>query len=124
MPFENELVVVTLPSSSFRKLLDYLVAWGGQPVAGLRMEIKDGKPVNVSVNGTPVTDADTSSYRVATSDYLLGGGDKMTFLAEGTEKVFLNYKLRDAILDYCMGEYKAGRNLNALLDGRIKNITN
>ena len=39
-------------------------------------------------------------YNVATTDYLLDGGDKMYFLGETIETVDINYKMRDLLIDY------------------------
>ena len=39
-------------------------------------------------------------YYVATTDYLLGGGDKMYFLAESKETTVLDYKMRDVLINY------------------------
>ena len=39
-------------------------------------------------------------YYVATTDYLLDGGDKMYFLAETTKTIDINYKMRDVLIDY------------------------
>ena len=39
-------------------------------------------------------------YYVATSDFLLNGGDKMDFFNKSSENTFLNYKIRDLLIDY------------------------
>ena len=39
-------------------------------------------------------------YYVATTDYLLDGGDKMYFLGETLKTTDINYKMRDVLLDY------------------------
>ena len=40
------------------------------------------------------------SYYVLTNDYLQNGGDGMDFFADPEELIGLDYKVRDAILDY------------------------
>jgi len=117
MPFENELVILTLSYPILQKLLNYIAQTGGQPVSGLRMTIRDGKPADVTINGQ---EADPSGiFRVVTSDYLANGGDNMSFLSEATSTVQLSYKLRDAIIDHILSEQRAGRKINAALDQRI-----
>jgi hypothetical protein len=37
---------------------------------------------------------------VATSDYLVTGGDNMTFFTEALSKTETDYKIRNAIIDY------------------------
>ena len=40
------------------------------------------------------------NYVVATSDYLLNGGDKMNFFKLNKNVLSINYKIRDALIDY------------------------
>ena len=43
---------------------------------------------------------ENKNYFVATTDYLLDGGDKMYFLAESKETTIIDYKMRDVLIDY------------------------
>lgn len=120
MPFENELVVLTLPAPAFRKMLTYLALAGGQPVAGFRLEVQDKQPLHIYI-GTDEIFADSRPfYTVVTSDYLANGGDNMSFFAEATATEMLNYKLRDAIIDYIIQQNKEGKHIHPELDGRVK----
>ncbi len=78
MPFENETVVLTLKGANARLLLDAIAKAGGEPVAGLKMQIANGKATNVLINGKPFDE--TKNYRVLTSDYVAGGGDHIAGL--------------------------------------------
>jgi 2',3'-cyclic-nucleotide 2'-phosphodiesterase (5'-nucleotidase family) len=118
MPFENEIVVLTITGEKALGLLNYIAKSNGQPLAGATLEIKDEKPENILIGGKPF-DA-TKSYRVVTSDYLAGGGDKMRFFSEPLSYQVLNIKLRDAIINYMRAENKKGNSLNPKTDGRIK----
>ena len=40
------------------------------------------------------------TYYIATMDYLLNGGDNMTFFATNEGAYDLNYKMRDLYIDY------------------------
>src|SRR5690606_26136729 len=73
MPFENELVTVDLSADAVRRLAGFIAASGGQPVAGLRMTIQDGKPLDIRIGGEPLEASGT--YRLLTYDYLANGGD-------------------------------------------------
>ena len=117
MPFENELVVVTLSGEKTKLMFDFLAYINGMPIAGATMGIKDGKAIDVKINEQPIDT--TRQYRVATSDYLAFGGDNMTFFLNPLKFEKLNYKLRDGIIDYIAKENKAGRSINAKLDKRI-----
>jgi len=118
MPFENEIVVLTLSGEKALGLLNYVARSNGQPLAGATLEIKDEKPENILIGGKAFDP--TKTYRVVTSDYLAGGGDKMRFFNEPLSYQILNVKLRDAIINYMRAENKKGNTLNPKTDGRIK----
>lgn len=40
------------------------------------------------------------SYNVATSDYLLNGGDNMVFFKDAEKVTEIDYKIRNAMIDY------------------------
>lgn len=117
MPFENELLVCTIKGTDVRLLLEFIAASNGQPVAGLRMKIKDKKPVDVLINGQPF---DISrNYRVLTSDYVSNGGDNARGFKDPLEKKVLGLKVRDALLNEVKDKQALGKAITAQLDGRI-----
>jgi 2',3'-cyclic-nucleotide 2'-phosphodiesterase (5'-nucleotidase family) len=118
MPFENEIVVLTLSGEKAMGLFKYIAKSNGMPLAGATLEIKDENAENIKINGNAFDPNKT--YRVATSDYLAGGGDKMRFFSEPISYQILNVKLRDAIINYLRAENKKGNLLNPKTDGRIK----
>lgn len=118
MPFENELVLLKLKGSQFKGMLDKMAEKGGLPEAGIRMTIDHGKATSVSVAGIPFDS--TKTYGVVTSDYLANGGDSYTFFLDPLERIPLNKKLRDAIIEYCEALGKKGRIIKPYLDGRIQ----
>jgi 2',3'-cyclic-nucleotide 2'-phosphodiesterase (5'-nucleotidase family) len=117
MPFENELVVLTLTGEKTQQLLNYVARSEGMPIAGVKMGIQKGKAVEVLINGKPFNPE--KKYTVITSDYLANGGDKMSFFKEPVDAQVLHKKLRDAIIEYMVEENKAGRKLNPKKDGRV-----
>lgn len=120
MPFENEIVIVTLSGEKVNSLLEHIVNKGGMPVAGIRITIKNQMPSQVTI-GESVFDI-SQTYRIATSDYLASGGDNMTFFTDEPRKNFLNKKIRDAIIDYLTEQNKSGKKITARKDGRIQFI--
>lgn len=117
MPFENEIVVLTLSGEKTQQLFDYIAHAKGMPVAGIKMGIKDTIPTNVLIGGIPFDN--TKTYTVATSDYLSAGGDKMRFFNNPIKIDNVGYKLRDALIDYMVEENAKGNKLNSKKDGRI-----
>lgn len=91
MPFDNELVWVRLPANSLNDIAIYLKTSGGEPLSNA--SISKGK---LLVNGWRDT---TSSFWVITSDYLLNGGDKMTFFQKKMEVNHIGKLLRDALIE-------------------------
>ncbi len=116
MPFDNELVILTLPGSELMELCNLFAAAGGQGMSGLRLEIKHGKAQNMTVNGRNIRPE--QNYTIATSDYLAGGNDNMMPLARHTSRQETGMKIRDIFIDFVRQETAAGRQLTAALDGR------
>jgi 2',3'-cyclic-nucleotide 2'-phosphodiesterase (5'-nucleotidase family) len=118
MPFENELVIVELPVSAMYEMMEYLAFTGGEPLSDIQLHVKAGRVVSAQVQGQDLTER---TYRVLTSDYLAGGGDKMVFLTEAqrVDMQKLGLKIRDAILDHCEALGKSGGKIDKQLDGRI-----
>ena len=100
MPFENSIVIVKLDGNSIKKMIDYLVKVRlPHPIKGLEIILnKDYSIESVLLNNNPIDE--NKNYFVATTDYLLDGGDKMYFLAESKETTTIDYKMRDVLIDY------------------------
>lgn len=117
MPFENEIVVLTLTGENILGLLEYVAHVGGAPLSNVKMGIRDGKPVDIYIGGVPF---DMSQhYKVITSDYLAHGGDKMQFFKDPIKWEDAGVKIRDAIEEYMVSEKEEGRKLTAAKDQRI-----
>lgn len=117
MPFDNELVVVTMSPDSVRSLLGYIAEKGGVPVSNLRMKIENGLPVNVTIAGAePVQ---KKNYKVVTSDYLANGGDAMIMFSNAIKTESLGIKVRDAIMNTIETAGKNRSTITAATDGRI-----
>ena len=117
MPFENELVVVTLSPEKVTELFDYLAKKGGEPISHASMGIKDDKAINVLINGQPI-EIDRN-YKVLTSDYLARGGDKMNFFLDPIAYEMAGIKLRDAIIVYFEKMAIKNQTIEAKIEGRI-----
>ena len=117
MPFENEMVALQLSGASVQRMLDYIAKKEGQPVAGLTMKIRDGKPYDVTIGGQPF-DPD-KTYNVLTYDYLADGGDEMEFLKGAISRRDIGIKVRDALMQHIEQLTREGKKITAQLDGRI-----
>ncbi|MGC3996449.1 MAG: bifunctional metallophosphatase/5'-nucleotidase [Anaeromyxobacter sp.] len=92
-PFGNGLVSLTLTGAQLQALLEQ--QWSTPDprllqVSGLSYAWSEGAPVgqkvrDLRVGGAPVEPSAT--YRVATIDFLAGGGDGLTVITQGTDRV-------------------------------------
>jgi 2',3'-cyclic-nucleotide 2'-phosphodiesterase (5'-nucleotidase family) len=113
MPFDNELVLVEMKPASMAAMIDFLIDQPIMPIGGLRINVGTKE---VMVGQQPWNPEKT--YWVATSDFLAGGGDKMTFLTHA-KPVRTGLLLRDMIISSFIQAKAEGRTLSATLDGRI-----
>lgn len=118
MPFENELIVLTLEGTVVRQLADFISAKGGMPVAGTRITIR-GKMASQMLIGASKLDT-TRTYKVVTSDYLAYGGDNMSFLSDTKLREPIGLKLRDAIIQYLDEKKEMNETIKIELDQRIE----
>lgn len=114
MPFDNELVMVTINKDSLKTLIHYLNNIGGQPISGNISFHFSGKEVVLDEKTFP-----NNMVRIITSDYLAQGGDNMKFFLNPVKYETTGIKLRDAIIEHCKAEHKKGNQLTSKLDGRI-----
>lgn len=114
MPFENELVVVTLTGEKITELVEYFIRnKRAHPLSkNIELTIKNDD-YSLKINGKPFDK--TKTYTVLTSDFLQGGGDKMVFFKNPKELTKLNYKMRDAIINY----FEKTDTLQATIDNRV-----
>ena len=118
MPFENSIVVVALKGESINVLLNYLAnANRAHPISGLKLAMdEDNNIVEATINGEAINP--TKTYYVATNDYLYNGGDSMTFFKPNEGLEVLNYKIRNALLDY----FIKTDTINPVIDDRFIKI--
>jgi 2',3'-cyclic-nucleotide 2'-phosphodiesterase (5'-nucleotidase family) len=118
MPFDNLLILQKIKGSVLQQVLDLAAARGGWPVAGLSMQIKNNKAVNIMVGGKPL-DAE-KIYTIANSDFIANGGDNADMLRP-VPQITNGYLMRDAIIDYISWLKNQGKNITATLENRVTN---
>lgn len=119
MPFENEIVIVTLSGDKVAELIQYIIAVGGQPISGLQLKNFNQPNIQAFIKGIQFDK--NKNYKVATSDYLSSGGDKMDFFKTPIKIETTGYKIRDAIIDYLINENQKENKLKLHTGGRITN---
>ncbi len=100
LPFENNIVVVELTAEKVGDLITYLSkAKRAHPIAGMTLALNTDYSVReVLIDGAPLDPAKT--YNVLTNDYLQNGGDGMLFFKDPIKLHTLDYKVRNALIDY------------------------
>jgi len=91
MPFDNMVVWVELPIEVLPEIEAYLNKSGGEPMANLTFI--EGK---LSITSSP---ENPTHFWVITSDFLLNGGDKMTFFTKRTNLNETGKLLRDVLIE-------------------------
>ncbi len=123
MPFENELVIVELTGSEVIQVVrEGLLRRGGEPCSGVQAKVS-GKPEKATLtvtwsDGSPIDPK--AVVRVATTDYLYGGGDSIPTLKKGRNLIRTGLTLRQILLDRCVALDKAGQPLVAPPPGRYQ----
>ena len=120
MPFENAVTILELSGERMNTVLNFIAKSEGQPVSGLKMEIKDGKPVNVFIGNEPFDI--NKNYKLVTYDYLANGGDYIEGLDNPIKRHNTAIIVRIGIIDYIEKLTKEGKTINTQLDGRVKVI--
>ncbi len=91
MPFDNEVVFVEMPISTREEIASYLIDRGGEPIGGATID-------NGQLNFVGFED-DSETFWIATSDYLMNGGDNMTFFEKKVSVVRPGVLLRDVFIE-------------------------
>lgn len=115
MPFENMIAIVYMTGDQLMGMIDYLVEnQRAHPISGMQLILNsEGGLHEVTVRGEPISSNRT--YIVATSDYLYNGGDRMKFFKDSDSVYIMEYKIRNAMIDY----FKKVDTLKGEIDNRF-----
>ncbi|GAA4272434.1 5'-nucleotidase [Aquimarina gracilis] len=118
MPFENSIVVIEMKGNHIKKLIEYLQkAQQAHPISGLKLTVDTNfEVVKALINDKEIEDEET--YFVATNDYLYNGGSEMYFFKQSGKLYTLNYKIRNAMIDY----FKKVDTIAPIVDDRFVQI--
>ena len=118
-PFENTLALLTLNGEELLQLFAEIAKVKGEAISGARLTISaTGELLSATGGGNPVVPE--REYRIATSDYLSQGNDKLYTLAKGRDKVIKSsITIRDLMIQHIAHLHSCGKAVNAAIDGRI-----
>ncbi len=114
MPFDNQLVILTMEGKEVRNLCENIAAAGGEGVSSnLRLVIDDNEAEDITIKGKALDD--DAMYYVATSDYLSGGADGLTALTHFVEREYTGKLIRDLYIEHV----RLHPTVESKCDGRI-----
>jgi len=115
MPFENNLVVVEIKGIDIHEMISFLVKSGrAHPISGMQLVMDSNKNLlSAKIQDNPIDE--NRNYYVATSDYLVSGGDNMGFFKNFVSITDTDYLIRNAMIDY----FKKVDTLNPKVDDRF-----
>ncbi|MCK0147729.1 5'-nucleotidase C-terminal domain-containing protein [Arenibacter sp. F26102] len=118
MPFENSVVITELDGKTIRAMVSFLIkSTVAHPISGIQIIVDKNKSLQaVNIQGQPFDENRT--YFVATSDYLVTGGDKMDFFKDYISLTDSDYLIRNTMVDY----FKKMDTITAFEDDRFIKI--
>ena len=118
MPFENMVVVAELDAKSMKAMVNYLAKnQVAHPISNMQLQLgTNGDIADFKINAKALNEDKT--YLIATSDYLLHGGDNMHFFKKAKSIYDIDYKLRNLFIDY----FKKQDTISATSDQRFVKI--
>jgi 2',3'-cyclic-nucleotide 2'-phosphodiesterase (5'-nucleotidase family) len=120
-PFDNSLTVVHIKGIYLLEIFESYARMGGGGVSGnVRLEIKEGRASNVTLNGSLIDKE--KIYSVITLDYLAEGNDGMGALKNAEDIYFTGITIRDYMLQKIKELTDRGKPVVARQDERIKII--
>lgn len=117
MPFENEMVLLTLKGEDIIKGIKTLLS-KNHPFLGLNILVKNKNASARLLNNDSIIS--TKLYRVITSDFIANGGDNFDFLMQPIQRKNIPLKIRDAMIEYGDMLSKTGKQINPYKDGRLQ----
>ncbi|PIF01349.1 MAG: hypothetical protein CR994_02000 [Maribacter sp.] len=115
MPFENMIKVAAIKGDYVNDMVTFLIQSSiPHPISGLQIVLDKNRELKKAlINGEPIDSGRT--YYIATSDYLISGGDHMDFFKKSMSITDTDYLIRNAMIDY----FKKVDTLAPVIDNRF-----
>jgi len=120
-PFDNYILYFDIQGSDLRKVLQKMIDRGRiEVLSNVEIVVKGKEALKMKVAGAPIDDNRT--YRMATINFLLDGGDGVSLKSMAHNLVETKVYIRDAIVDYMREQMERGETIVLKEDGRVKFI--
>jgi len=97
LPFDNELVVLSMSGKELLVFFQHVLRSGGWPVSNISIDYSDSLLVNIRVGEKQLEE--NNQYRLLMHDYIANGGDRCSMLST-LPRSSLQLLLRDALIRY------------------------
>jgi len=122
-PFENTMVILEMEGKDVQELFNNFARRNRvEAIGNVRAEISNGAIRQLTFAGQPFDV--NKRYKVATIDFLLGGGDSVSALKNAVSVEDTGIMIRDVVLQYIKMLSSEGKEITAPIDGRIKILEN
>lgn len=109
MPFDNQLVILTMDGNLLQTLLNRVAEKGGWPISHtLHFTMNGDLAEDIIIKDKPIDYSKT--YTVAIADYIANGGDNCFFL-EQADREDHDVLIRDLVIDYLRNKPEGDRNI-------------
>lgn len=120
-PFDNYIVTFDIKGSDLRRFLNQMIGRRRiEALSGVELLIDDRTPVKMNVAGAPLDDDRT--YKFATINFLMDGGDGVVLSDVAFNRVDTGIWIRDAIVEYLKEQTARGEKIVLKTDGRIRYV--
>lgn len=117
MPFENELVILTVRGQTLLELANYMQQRRNVAFRGMQLHVRNDAIEHIFVHDQPLDT--TALYRVAISDYLASGGDHMGFWQQAVDREATRFKIRDLFIEGLEALRQQTDTLHLAIDNRV-----
>ena len=116
-PFKNALCHVTLKGSDLLAIYEWLAQTRMQVVGGVKLVVRDKKLESVMIGEEPLDPR--KEYGVATTTFLLDGGDGFFIAKNALDLVVTDVYVKDAVIPYIKRMTAESRAIEYQLDDRV-----
>jgi 2',3'-cyclic-nucleotide 2'-phosphodiesterase (5'-nucleotidase family) len=116
LPFDNQVVLLSMTSKMLQEFLDYTASKGGWPMTGISYKLQTSKATEIKIG-----DADLNSdktYIIALPDYVANGGDDAIML-KAIPQSATGLLMRDVVIYYLAELHRSGKQLHFQNETRI-----
>lgn len=118
-PFENYVVILDVTGTTVRKLFESFAKNRVETMSyNVKLEIKGGELKEALIDGVQIDD--TKTYRIATIDFLMSGGDNVIALKEAISVEQTGGLIRDAIFEKIADLKKRGEKIRSSITNRVE----